>query len=46
MMNSFQKTFVENVISSMKSYDDYVKVMLSSYSKILDYAMVTISKKN
>lgn len=46
MMNSFQKTFVENVMSSMKSYDDYVKVMLSSYSKMLDYAMVTISKKN
>lgn len=46
MINSFQKTFVENVMSTMKSYDDYVKVMLSSYSKMLDYAMITISKKN
>ncbi|HEX5358519.1 MAG TPA: hypothetical protein VFW99_01235 [Candidatus Nitrosotalea sp.] len=46
MINNFQKTFVENVMSTMKSYDDYVKVMLSSYAKMLDYAMVTISKKN
>lgn len=46
MINSFQKTFVENIMSTMKSYDDYVKIMLSSYAKILDYVMVTISKKN
>lgn len=46
MINSFQKTFVENIMSTMKSYDDYVKIMLSSYAKMLDYAMVTISKKN
>jgi len=46
MVNSFQKAFVENVMSTMKSYDDCVKVMLSSYSKMLDYAMITISKKN
>ena len=46
MINSFQKTVVENIMSTMKSYDDYVKVMLSSYAKMLDYAMLTISKKN
>lgn len=46
MINSFQKTFVENIMSTMKSYDDYVKIMLSSYSKMLDYAMLTIPKKN
>lgn len=46
MMNSFQKTFVENIMSTMKSYDDYVKIMLSSYVRMLDYAMITISKKN
>ncbi len=45
-MNSFQKTFVENIMSAMKSYDDYVKIMLSSYSKMLDYTMMAISKKN
>lgn len=44
MMNSFQKTLVENIVSTMKSYDDYVKVMLSSYSKMLDYAMTIIPK--
>ena len=46
MINSFQKAFVENIMSTMKSYDDYVKIMLSSYSKMLDYAMLTIPKKN
>ena len=45
-MNSFQKTFAENIMSAMKSYDDYVKIMLSSYSKMLDYTMMAISKKN
>jgi len=45
-MNSFQKTFAENIMSTMKSYDEYVKVMLSSYSKMLDYTMMAISKKN
>lgn len=46
MINSFQKTFVENIMSTMRSYDDYVKIMLSSYAKMLDYAVVTISQKN
>lgn len=46
MMNSFQKTFVENIMSAMKSYDDYVKLMLSSYAKILDYTVIAIPKKN
>ncbi|MDE1844011.1 MAG: hypothetical protein KGI10_01625 [Thaumarchaeota archaeon] len=46
MMNSFQKTFVENIMSAMKSYDDYIKLMLSSYAKMLDYTIITIPKKN
>jgi len=46
MMNSFQKIVVENIMSTMKSYDEHVKIMLSSYSKMLDYAMLTIPKKN
>ena len=46
MMSSFQKTFVENIMSAMTSYDDYVKLMLSSYAKMLDYTMATIPKKN
>jgi hypothetical protein len=46
MVNSFQKTFAENIMSAMKSYDDYVKLMLSSYAKMLDYTMITIPKKN
>ena len=46
MMNSFQKTLAENVMSAMKTYDNYVKLMLSSYAKMLDYTVVTITKKN
>lgn len=46
MMNSFQKTFVENTMSAMTSYDNYVKLMLSSYAKMLDYAMIAIPKKS
>ena len=46
MMSSFQKTFVESIMSAMKSYDDYVKLMLSSYAKILDYTVIAIPKKN
>lgn len=46
VVNSFQKTFADNIMSAMKSYDDYVKLMLSSYAKILDYTVTTIPKKN
>ncbi|CUR52123.1 conserved protein of unknown function [Nitrosotalea devaniterrae] len=45
MINNFQKAWVENVMSSMKSYDDYVKVMLSSYAKMLEYTSAMIPKK-
>ncbi len=38
MMSNFQKTLVENTMSAMKSYDDYVKLILSSYAKMLEYA--------
>ena len=45
MASSFQKTIVNNTISAMKSYDDYVKLMLSSYAKMLEYASALIPKK-
>jgi len=45
MMSSFQRTWTENMISSMKSYDDYVKAMLSSYAKVLEYTSALIPKK-
>ncbi|MDE1813688.1 MAG: hypothetical protein KGH87_00355 [Thaumarchaeota archaeon] len=37
MMRNFQKALVENTMSAMKSYDDYVKLALSSYAKMLEY---------
>ncbi|HET7337059.1 MAG TPA: hypothetical protein VFJ23_04120 [Candidatus Nitrosotalea sp.] len=45
MLNNFQRTWTENIMSSMKSYDDYVKVMLSSYAKMLEYTCAIIPKK-
>ena len=46
MVNNFQKTFVTNTLSSMKTYDNYVKLMLSEYAKFLEYASAFIPKKN
>jgi hypothetical protein len=46
MASNFQKTFVNNTMSALKSYDDYVKLMLSSYAKMLEYTSSTIPKKN
>jgi hypothetical protein len=45
MASSFQKTFVNNTMSAMKSYDEYVKLMLSSYAKMLEYTSALIPKK-
>ena len=45
MANNFQKACVENIMSAMKSYDDYVKLMLSSYAKMLEYTSAIIPKK-
>jgi hypothetical protein len=45
MVNNLQKTFANNTISAMKSYDDCVKVMLSSYAKMLEYTSALIPKK-
>ena len=45
MTNNFQKTFVANTISSMKTYDGYVKLMLSEYAKMLEYTSALIPKK-
>ncbi|MHB8547499.1 MAG: hypothetical protein ACYDAJ_12120 [Nitrosotalea sp.] len=44
MMSNFQKTLVENTMSAMKSYGDYVKLVLSSYAKMLEYATAMTKK--
>ena len=46
MTNNFQKTFVTNTISAMKTYDNYVKLMLSEYAKMLEYTSALLPKKN
>lgn len=43
--NNIQKMFVDNTMSAMKCYDDYVKLMLSSYAKMLEYTSNLIPKK-
>jgi hypothetical protein len=45
MANNFQKTFVTNTISGMKTYDNYVKLMLSEYAKMLEYTSALLPKK-
>ena len=45
MAGNFQKTVVNNTMSAMKSYDDYVKLVLSSYAKMLEYTSALIPKK-
>ena len=45
MANSFQKTMVNNTMLVMKSYDEYVKLMLSSYAKMLEYTSALIPNK-
>lgn len=44
MANNFQKTFVTNMLSGMKSYDNYVKLMLSEYAKYLEYVSALMPK--
>lgn len=46
MASNFQKIIVNNTMSALKSYDDYVKLMLSSYAKMLGYTSALIPKKN
>jgi hypothetical protein len=46
MANNFQRTWVDNIMASMKSYDDYVKVMISSYAKMLEYMSSMIPKRS
>ena len=46
MANNFQKTWVDNTMAAMKSYDDYVKVMISSYAKMLEYMSSMIPKRS
>lgn len=45
MASSFQNNMVNNTMSAMKSYDEYVKLMLSSYAKMLEYASALIPNK-
>ncbi len=44
--NNLQKSFVDSTISAMKVYDDYVKLMLASYSKTLEHISSMIPKKD
>jgi hypothetical protein len=44
LTSNFQKMFVDNTMSAMKSYDDYVKLMLSAYAKMLEYTVTQIPK--
>jgi hypothetical protein len=46
MASNFQKIFVNNIMSAMRSYDDYVKLMLSAYAKVFEYNPVLTPKKN
>jgi hypothetical protein len=46
MATNFQKTFVTNTISGMKTFDNYVKLMLSEYAKILEYTCAILPKKS
>lgn len=46
MATNFHKTFVTNTISAMKTYDSYVKLMLSEYAKMLEYTSALIPKKS
>jgi hypothetical protein len=46
MATNFQKTFVINTLSAMKTYDNYVKLMLSEYAKMLEYTSAMLPKKN
>jgi Mn-dependent DtxR family transcriptional regulator len=44
MWSNIQKTFVENTMSAMESYDNQIKAMLSSYAKMLQYASTLVPK--
>lgn len=46
IVNNMQKMFFSNAMSAMKSYDDYVKLMLDAYSKMLTNTSALIPKKN
>jgi hypothetical protein len=46
MVDNLQKIFVNNAISAMKVYDDYVKIMLSSYAKTLEHISSMLPKKS
>jgi hypothetical protein len=45
MVSNFQKTVFNNTMSAMELYDDYVKLMISSYAKMLEYTSTLISTK-
>ena len=46
MASNYQKTFVTNTLSAMKTYDNYVKLMLSEYAKFLEYTSAFLPQKN
>lgn len=44
IFSNIQKTFVENTMSAMESYDNQIKAMLSSYAKMLQYTSAFVPK--
>ena len=46
IVNNMQKMFFTNAMSVMKSYDEYVKLMLDAYSKMLTNTSALFPKKN
>lgn len=44
--NNWQKIFIDSTISAMRVYDDYVKLMTSSYAKSLEHISSMIPKKS
>ena len=45
MTNNLQKTIGDNFMSVMKIYDDYVKLILSSYARMLEYTSSLLPEK-
>jgi hypothetical protein len=45
MTNNLQKTFVDNTILVIKCYEEHVKLILSSYAKMLEYTIAFFPNK-
>jgi tetratricopeptide (TPR) repeat protein len=45
LIYNLQRTFVDNTITFMKTYDEYFRLMLSRYAKMLEYTSAIIPKR-